>query len=166
LILHQLQAEVDVTLDVGAVTQSVTVTGGAPVLETRQATVSNVEDTRTLAQLPLQLGGAKRDPTMYESTIPGYQGGAGFQSNFNGSIGTYNELLVDGAPAECNPAVLGGCLRGSFSTEAVAEFKVADATGADQGFTAGSVVSIVTKSGTNRVHGSAHEYLRNDAQDA
>jgi Carboxypeptidase regulatory-like domain/TonB dependent receptor len=156
----------DVSLQLGQVTQLVSVTGAAPVIQTRDPTYSNTEDAKTLAQLPLQLGGAKRDATMYESTIPGYQGGAGFTSNFNGSIGTYNELLVDGAPAECNPAVLGGCLRGSFSTEAVAEFKVADATGADQGFTAGSVVTMVSKSGTNTLHGSGYEYLRNNALDA
>lgn len=156
----------DVTLQLGQVSQQVSVTGAPPVVETRDASYANIEDAKTLAQLPLQLSGAKRDATMYESTIPGYQGGAGFTSNFNGSIGTYNELLVDGAPAECNPAVLGGCLRGSFSTEAVAEFKVADATGADQGFTAGSVVTMVSKSGTNTLHGSAYEYLRNNALDS
>ena len=159
-------ARVDVTLQVGQTSQQVTVTGEVPALETRNPAVGNIEDTKTLAQLPLQLSGAKRDPTQYEATIPGYQGGAGFTSNFNGSIGTYNELLVNGAPAECNPAVLGGCLRASFSSEAVSEFKVASDTTADMGFTAGAVVSIVSKSGTNTFHGSAYEYLRNDDLDA
>ena len=157
---------IDVTLQVGPVTQQINITAAPAVVETRDASYGNVEDTKTLAQLPMQLSGAKRDATMYEATIPGYQGGAGFTSNFNGSIGTYNELTVDGAPAEVNPAVLGGAMRGSFSTEAVAEFKVADAVGADQGFTAGSVVTMVSKSGTNYIHGSAYEYLRNNALDA
>lgn len=157
---------VDVALEVGATSQQVTVTGAATLLESRNPTYSNIEGTKTLAQLPLQLSGAKRDATQYEATMPGYQGGAGFTSNFNGSIGTYGELQVDGAPAECNPAVLGGCLRGAFSTEVVSEFKVANDTTSDMGFTAGTDVSIVTKSGTDQLHGSAYEYFRNNAVDS
>jgi Carboxypeptidase regulatory-like domain len=159
-------ARVNVTLEVGATTQQVTVTGAASMLETRNTATNYVEDTKTLMQLPLMVNGAKRDPTQWEVTMPGYQGGAGFETVFNGSVGLYGEQLVDGAPSECNPAALGGCLRASFSAEIVSEMKVSTNVNAESGFTAGQVTSIVTKSGTNQLHGSAYEYMRNDSFDA
>ena len=92
-------ARVNVTLQVGATTQQVTVTGVASMLETRNTATNYVEGTKTLMQLPLMVNGAKRDPTQWEVTMPGYQGGAGFESVFDGSVGLYGEQLVDGAPS-------------------------------------------------------------------
>ncbi len=156
----------NVTLAVGSTTQQVTVSAAASMLETRNTATNYVEDTKTLMQLPLEVNGAKRDPTQWEVTMPGYQGGAGFNTVFNGSVGLYGEQLVDGAPSECNPAALGGCLRASFSAEIVSEMKVSTNVNAESGFTAGEVTSIVTKSGTNQIHGSAYEYMRNNGFDA
>lgn len=157
---------VDVTLQVGSVTEQVSVVGAAPVIETRDSTLNDVVDYTTLTALPLELNGGKRDVTAFEAAIPGYQGGSGFQTVYNGSIGLYGEMLVDGASAECNPAALGGCLRGEYSAEVISEFKVADATDASSGFSAGSMVSMTSKSGTNTLHGGAYEYLENNALDS
>ena len=156
---------VDVTLEVGEITQQVEVTGEAPLIDERTAVYGTVEDTPTLRKLPLQLGGGKRDPTTFIQTVPGFQNGSGFQNTINGSVGTYSELMVDGAPGDVNPAVHGS-FRGGFSTEALAEFKVVSSASAEYGLTGGVVISFVTQSGSNELHGAAYEYLRNEALDA
>ena len=135
------------------------------MLDERSMALGTVEDTETLKRLPLQLSSLKRDPGMYLETVPGYQSGAGFSQNINGGLGTYSELLVDGAPVDTNPAVHGS-FRNGFSSEALAEFKVVNNSSADFGNTGGSVLSFVTRSGTNRFHGAGYWYLRNDALDS
>jgi Carboxypeptidase regulatory-like domain len=151
---------IDVSLELGEVTQQVEVTGAAPVLETDEPVYSNTIATKTLEKLPILLPGLKRDASNYLATVPGYQGGAGFTNNINGSIGTFSELYVDGVPADGNPAVH-GLFRNGFSNETLAEFKVADTPSADQGPTGGALISFVSKSGTNEFHGAFYEYHRN-----
>ena len=141
-------------------TQQVEVTGAVPVLETEEPIYSNTIATKTLEKLPILLPGLKRDASNYLATVPGYQGGAGFSNNINGSIGTFTELYVDGVPADGNPAVH-GLFRNGFSNETLAEFKVADSPSADQGPTGGALISFVSKSGTNEFHGAFYEYHRN-----
>ena len=153
---------IDLSLEVGEVTQQVEVSGTAPVLETSEPVYSDTIATDTLEKLPILLSGLKRDASNYLATVPGYQGGAGFTNNINGSIGTFSELYVDGVPADGNPAVH-GLFRNGFSNETLAEFKVADSPSADQGASGGALISFVTKSGTNEFHGAAYEYHRNTA---
>jgi len=156
---------VDVALQVGQLTQKVTVTGAPPVLETRDTTYSSSMDTQTLQDLPILLSGTKRDPNQYLTALPGYQGGAGFQNQINGSLGVYNEVVVDGVPATDTYA-LAGTLRMPFSGEALAEFKVDQSPSADLPNSGGQVISYTTKSGTDQLHGSAYEYMRNSALDS
>ena len=153
---------IDLTLEVGEMTQQVEITGTAPVLETSEPVYTDTIATNTLEKLPILLNGLKRDASNYLATVPGYQGGAGFTNNINGSIGTFTELYVDGVPADGNPAVH-GLFRNGFSNETLAEFKVADSPSADQGPTGGALISFVTKSGTNDFHGNVYEYHRNTA---
>lgn len=119
----------------------------------------------TLKDLPIQLSGDKRSPANHVSVTPGFQGRAGFENCVNGAVGNYSELLVGGAEGSIFGGVP-GAIFWSFSVEDVAEFKLADVPSADMGNTGGVAVSLVTKSGSNNLHGSAYEYLRNDALDS
>jgi len=156
---------VDVSLAVGQVTQQVNVVGAVPLLETRSGSLTESVSVNVLTDLPLLLSGSKRDPSIYVATIPGYQAGAGFQQSINGSIGAYSELFVDGTPFLINDAVH-GVTRNVFSAEAVGEVKVIQTPMADLGNTGGNVISYITKSGTNQIHGSAYDYFRNSALDS
>ena len=156
---------VDVALVVGAVTQQVTVSGAAPLLETRTGSYSQSVSVNVLADLPLLLSGSKRDPSAFVTAIPGFQAGAGFDQALNGSVATYSELFIDGTPFLINPAVH-GTTRNVFSAESVAEVKVNQTPMADYGNAGGNVISYITKSGTNKIHGAAYEYMRNSALDS
>jgi len=157
--------KVDAKLVVGKVSETVEVTGQAPALETREGTYSQQEDTKTLLDLPNELSGGMRNGANYMAVFPGFQSGAGFNDNMNGSIGGYSEVYVDGTPEETNAAG-GGITRFLFSTEMVGELKMVTTPMADLGNTGGIAVSYVTKSGTNQLHGSAYDYLRNTALDS
>jgi hypothetical protein len=165
LLTAGASVRVDVKLEVGEVTQQVTVTGAPPLLETRSGSLSESVSVNVLTDLPLLLGGSKRDPSIYVATIPGYQAGAGFYNAINGSISAYSELFVDGTPFLINDAVH-GVTRNVFSAEAVSELKVIQTPMADYGNAGGNVISYITKSGSNQIHGSAYEYMRNSALDS
>ncbi len=107
--------KVDAKLVVGKVSETVEVTGQAPALETREGTYSQQEDTKTLLDLPNELSGGMRNGANYMAVFPGFQSGAGFNDNMNGSIGGYSEVYVDGTPEETNAAG-GGITRFLFST--------------------------------------------------
>ncbi len=156
----------DVALELGATTENVLVTAEAPLIDERGVGLQTVQDTKTLAKLPVVLSFFKRDPLDYLTTVPGFTSGQGFSNHINGTVGTYSEILIDGAPAEANSGVRGYLRNNAPSTEAVAEFKVANDPSADAGNTGGAVISLVIKSGTNQLHGSAYEYNRNDVFDA
>jgi hypothetical protein len=166
ITIHEGQnAMVDVSLTVGSTTQTVTVTAPAPVLEARSGSMQTQIDTSSVEELPILLTTFKRDPSLFLTTLPGYQGGAGFSNNINGSIGEYTEVLVDGLPAERDPAVP-GIMQNFLSSEAIGEFELADTPSADLGLTGGNTISIVSKSGTNALHGTVYEYLHNSGLDS
>jgi hypothetical protein len=157
---------IDFSLQVGQVSQTVDVSAAATaLLETRDPTYTDTVETSTLKDLPLVVNGLHRDPSQYLAVIPGYQGGAGFSNNVNGSIGSYGEITVDGAPLEAAGPIR-SLVNSVFSNEIVAEFKVIDSPTADLGNSAGDAMSFVTKSGTNQWHGSLYEYLRNNDLDS
>jgi hypothetical protein len=156
---------VDISLPLGAVTQKVQVTGAAPLLETRSQTVSSTVEMHTLEELPLPLTGWKRDPNQYLTTIPGYQGSAGFSSFINGGVGNTGEITVDGAPVDDQQCVP-GWLRQTFSVEAVSEFNYVTDPTADLPNSGTHVLSYTIKSGTNQLHGSVYDYTRNSAMDS
>ena len=157
--------KLDVRLTVGQVREEVTVSGAAPALETREGAYSVGEGTQTLAQLPLEISGGKRDATQYMTGLPGYQKGNGFSNQVFGSVGGYSEVYVDGTPQEINAAAH-GATRNFFSAEGVEEIKVVATPMADLGNVGGAAISFITKSGTNQLHGSAYGFIRNTALDA
>ncbi|PWU01670.1 MAG: hypothetical protein C5B51_22260 [Terriglobia bacterium] len=156
---------VDLTLEVGSVTESVQVSAVSPLLENDKSTLSSVIDTRTIGNMPLNarqyLDLALLTPGALPSQ-PGQQGG-GF--NVAGARSQSNLFLLDGisnVDTQINSAL------GNFRiTDAVQEFAVQTSVPtAEFGRGQGAQVSIVTKSGTNQFHGSVFEYLRNSDFDA
>lgn len=156
------------TLEVGAATDSVTVTASADLLEQTSNTVGQVIDNRTMQQLPLngrnylQLGnltaGAVPNSRTRDLTFSAY-----------GNRGLQNAFLLDGARNQNYLRGLDNRARDAMrpSLEAVSEFKVQTSNySAEYGASAGAVVTVVTRSGANELHGSAFEFLRNSAMDA
>jgi hypothetical protein len=156
---------IELTLEVGSLTESVQVEGVAPLLENDKSTLSSVVDSRTIGNMPLNarqfLDLALLTPGALPS-VPGQQGG-GF--NVGGARSQSNLFLLDGVS---NMDTQIGSPLGNFRiTDAVQEFAVQTSVPtAEFGRGHGAQMSIVTKSGTNQFHGSVFEYLRNSDLDA
>jgi len=165
---------VDLELTVGQLTQEVTVTGNVAKVETETAAVSDVITGRQIENLNLNgrnvLGltmlvpGAIPD-TGAEALQLGHSG-ATTPASFSGARAEYSNLEIDGG----NNSDEGSGANGGDTTpalESIAEFRISTSTyGADVGQHAGAIIEIVTKGGTKKFHGNAHEFVRNDVFDA
>ena len=150
-----------------------TVTGEAPLLETANADRGMIIDNLRVTELPLNA----RNPFMLSYLSPGitYNGPAIYQRPFdNGAIADWsinggqnrnNEFLLDGAP---NNSIQGGNnIAYVPPVDAVQEFKiVTNSYDAQYGRTAGGVINVSLKSGTNNLHGSIYEFARRKAFDS
>ncbi len=157
----------DVQLRLGSVTTEVVVTGDAPLIEVERTQQANTINSVQIENLP-NIG---RGFTAYVFTLPGVSssdaprvqnpgytfGSSGF--SIGGSNGRNNLITVDGGENEYGS----GQLRNpAISVEAIQEFQVnRNAFAAEFGFTAGTAVNVVTKSGTNNWHGSGYIFYRN-----
>lgn len=162
----------DIKLPVGATSQEVTVTGAAPLIETSNATLGIVVDQQNIVDLPLngrnfaQLGtlipGVIAAPTGLggatgNATIGGF-GDATGSYNVNGMRNQSNSFLLDGAPN--NDSFNSGFVMRP-PPDAIEEFKImSHSYEAEYGRNAGSVVNVVTRSGTNDFHGDVWEFNR------
>lgn len=160
---------VDVVLKPGAVSESVTVEGSAIALDTDNAAVSQLVSQKQVTDLPLNgrnfqqllfIGAGAVQTGGEQGTMRSGQGAA---ISINGSRPESNTYLIDGMlntdQALNTPATM-------LSIDAIQEFKVLSETySAQYGFSANQI-SIVTKGGTNDLHGSVFEFNRNDAFDA
>jgi hypothetical protein len=160
-------------LEVGATTESVEVTAEAPLVDAGSATVGKVIENRRITELPLN----GRSALALVMLTPGVKSQAGpTNSGFVDRGTALSAISINGGPSSMNSFVLdGGNNNSAFladvnvnpTVDAVEEFKVQSNTmSAEFGFTAGGVVNIVTKSGTNRFHGAGTYFVRNDAFDA
>jgi Carboxypeptidase regulatory-like domain len=159
-----------IVLQPGVVTESVEVTGGAPLVDTATSSLGQVIDNKKINDLPLNgrnvwalglLSGNSVPVKGINSNLPFIAGGGRYQSN---------DILLDGI--DNNTISTGGSIgyngiNFSPSVDAVAEFKVkTNNYSAEFGRSAGSIVSAITKSGTNALHGDLWEFLRNQNLDA
>jgi len=159
----------EIMLEVGNVNETVNVTAESPLLDTSSASAGQVIDRRRIADLPLSDG----NPFVLTRLTPGvaYTGDLLFSRPFD-NAGTAsivadgapgrNEFTIDGTP---NMAHGGGVGRVAFvpPAEAVQEFKVETASfDGQQAHTAGATVNVTLRSGTNSLHGSLYEFVRND----
>jgi hypothetical protein len=158
-------------LTVGGATQSVTVNGDASHLQTESSDIGTTVSTELIENLPLEFSGAPRNPLQFVQLTPGYSGvdtnsptsQGGFKLNGGQQSGT--DIFVDGATIELASANLQ--MNYGVSVEAVQEFKVMTNTfDAQYGRTSGGLVNLVTKSGSNTLHGSVYDILRNKTLDA
>src|ERR1700690_1323770 len=164
-------ATVNVTLKVAATTEVVTVTGEAPAVEPTKSEISQVIDTVEIQQLPTN----GRQFVDFALLTPGVATGrTSLQStftepdvvriSFGGMRDLSNAVTVDGADY-INMGT--GSQRATPSQEAVSEFRVVNNSfGAEYGRALGGIVNVVTKSGTNDLHGSLYGYLSNKAANA
>lgn len=155
-----------IVLQAGDVAETVTVTGGSGV-QTRGGGVSLAIDTRNLEALPLN----GKDWTKLTTLAPG--AGRTTTSPVSGVRFSYNTTNIDGLGVnnERSAEPLAGAATysgpGLISTEAIQEFRVITANAdATFGRSSGAQVNVITKSGTNTLHGSGYEFFRNDALDA
>ncbi len=172
-LLVDQRAQVDVQLEIGDVSQSVQVTADAVLVETGSATVGKVIENRRVQELPLN----GRNALSLVLLIPGVKSQAGpTNSGFADRGIQLSAISINGGPSALNSFVLDGAnnnqgyladVNANPTVDAIQEFKVQSNTmSAEFGFTAGGVVNIVTKSGTNQFHGALYHFLRNDKLDA
>jgi Carboxypeptidase regulatory-like domain len=172
------QAELNLTLQVGQVSETLEVTAQAPLLETESSSLGTVVNEKLVNQLPLN----GRNFIQLATLSPGVNG-VGFSASgtimsgtrpddrrpgteifSNGNREGSNNFLYDGID-DNERLTLSIVLRPAV--EAVAQFKIqTNLYSADIGRSSGAVVDVITKSGTNAPHGSLFEFLRNSAMDA
>jgi hypothetical protein len=165
-------ARIDVKLEVGAVTQELTVKAEAPLVQTDDATVSQLINQRDIRELPipanrnmfrLALMGAGMSPGP-PSTVTTSGFGPGFGIAAFGQKVHNNWIILDGAPLR---TAIHGAVRMRPSVEALQEFKVeAGFYQADLGTESGAQIISAIRPGTNEFHGTLFEFLRNDVVDA
>ena len=160
-------ARVDFEMEVGGVVEAINVDSTAVLLDSATSTIATVVENRQITELPL----SGRNPIALVALTPGVRiqggfGGKGQWSNFsvNGGLANANTVLVEGlaldyaqmnAPAYVPPV------------DATQEFRIqTNNFSAEYGRSAGAVVNFGIKSGTNQMHGSVYEFLRNKSLDA
>ena len=158
----------DLALTVGQVSESVEVTGAVTDVDTRDASLGHLMNQKSLIDLPLN----GRNPASLIALVPGVEtvsvptrpSISGVVVRMNGTKGNAQQFLLDGTPFNAVQRSDGNPLP---PPDVVQEFRViANAFSAEYGRNAGGVISTVTKSGTNVLHGTAWEYLRNDKLNA
>jgi hypothetical protein len=162
------RASLDVVLEVGAITESVSVTAETPLIEATSSSVGKVVENREIVNLPLNT----RNPYQLVFLTPGVSGSVSInyddmRYSVNGARVRMLDTLVDGVAAS-HPTVNGAGGVSAFpSVEAISEFKVMGANpSAEYGRSQGSILNVAYRSGTNSWHGSAVEFLRNSEFDA
>jgi hypothetical protein len=161
----------DVTLTVGEVNQSVTVTTQLVQLETTTSEVGTVMARQVLLDLPISLGGSltvgasgRRQIESFTFLTPGVTGSQ-WEKSINGAPGMSQEILYDGIDAQ-NVGAPGFIAESTPPYEAVQEFKVQNALyPAEYGMGYG-VENFTLRSGTNQFHGDGFEFIRNQHLDA
>ena len=163
-------------LQIGAVSETVQVEASAVTLNTESASVGGVIENKRIIELPLN----GRNVVSLAVLVPGVQfgnrtgqgdglggypiPGAGFSVSANGIRETFQVVSLDGTDAK-DPRI--HITNFVPSVEALEEFKIqTNAYSAENGFGGGAVVSMTMKSGTNGLHGTLFEFLRNDKLDA
>lgn len=185
VILHvQDVIAINFTLQVGATSESITVQGGAPLVDTQSGSLSTVVDREFVQDIPLN-GRSFQDLiqlTPGVTSAPGAQPGSQGEFSVNGQRTETNYYTVDGVSATTGVnggAGVGyangatpmetqlGTTQSLVSIDALQEFRINSSTySAEFGRTPGAQISLLTRSGTNNWHGTLFDYFRNDALDA
>jgi len=165
----QQTAVVDFALEVGAVTQEISITSTAPLLTVTEATQGQVIDNQKIVDLPLNgrdyiqlaLLSAGANQQAPGGRVEGFSG--------NGMRASQNNYLLDGVDNN-NAQIAAQGRQGEAvkpNVDAIQEFKVLTSVfSAEYSRATGAVINVSLKSGTNELHGTAYEFLRNEKLDA
>ena len=162
------------TLNVGEISQRVTVTGEAPLVETTSGSLSSVIDRQSVMELPLN----GRDLTGLLATGAGSAlittaskgGNSGFSNrvSLSGARPQDTAVLLDGTATKSTDQGVPAGVSGNFlGGEGIQEFKIEkNSYSAEYGGASGGIINVVSKAGTNNFHCSVYEYHRNTVLDA
>ncbi len=157
-----------ITITPGQTTDTVTVTGEPPLVEQRSATLAQVTEQREIRGLPLNGRNYLQLANLAAGAVPSSSSRDNSFSAY-GNTGLQNAFLLDGARNDNYLRGLDNRSRDMVRPplDAITEFTVQTSNySAEFGASAGGVVNVVTKSGTNQIHGTAYDYLRNSKLDA
>jgi hypothetical protein len=173
----EASVRVDVALEVGAVTETVEVLSAAPLLQTETASLSSVVSGETVQEMPLNGRNVMNLIALSPGVVP--QGGSSGAAQMNGGTNTavtgWGNIQIGGGIANQSAFYIDGAANNSYQNfvalipmqDAIQEFRVvSNNVSAEYGRYGGGVVSMATKTGGNRFHGSAYEYLRNASLNA
>ncbi len=173
-VMVNARQRVDVALRIGSANTTVTVSGGAALLETESSERGQVIGTREVENLPLN----GRSYADLAALVPGVRRNLlenGTDSsrdasfNVNGQRSEFNNFLLDGLDNNAYGTSNQGFSNQAIppSPDAINEFKVeTDNYSAEYGRSAGAVINVSIRSGTNQFHGKAYDYIRNTALNA
>jgi hypothetical protein len=166
-------ATIDIVLEVGNVSDEVTITAEAPLIETSTADRGTIIDNQKVTEFPLN----GRNPFMLSVLSSGvnfngnliyprpFDNGAIAQWSVNGSLAANNDFMLDGAPNNAQAGTNNIAL--VPPVDSVQEFKVqTNSYDAQYGHTGGGVVNVSLKSGSNSFHGAVYEFARRNSWDA
>ncbi len=167
------RAEINLTLETGAVSETIEVTSQSSLVDTTTATFGKVIENRRVQELPVN----GRNALSLVLLAPAVQSGVGPTASGFADRGTQVSMIrINGSPFATNNLVVDGLssvnaylpdVNINPNVDSVQEFKVQTNTmSAEYGFTLGGVVNLVTKSGTNDYHGTLYEFFRNNYLDA
>ena len=173
IVTVQSRVLVNITLRPGSLTETVTVTSGAPPLQTQDASVGQVVQGKTISDLPLNgrnftfLAQLSAGVNQSQRDTRGLQASGSFAAN--GARPSQNNYLLDGIDNNSHlPDFLNGTAYATLPpVDAISEFRIQTGNySAEVGRSSGAVLNATIKSGTNEIHGTLWEFLRNDAADA
>jgi carboxypeptidase family protein/TonB-dependent receptor-like protein len=167
---------INLALKVGQLSDRVTITAEAPLVESTTSAMSSLVDARSIRDLPLN--GRSYDKlallqpgvvTMGSGQAPGaFDYGTGTRFSVTGSRAYANSFMLDGTDINDHAnGTPGGGAGTNLGVDGIQEFKInTSVSPAEYGRSSGGVISAITRSGTNSLHGSAFEFLRNNALDS
>ncbi len=167
-------ARADISMQVGDVSQSVEISSAAPLLQTENANLSHVVNTRSVEELPVNgrnimnlialVPGVVPQGTTDGNAITGKNIFAAGNYQIGGGFANQGAVYFDGVPAN---SALGNLVNLVPSPDAIAEFRVqTNSNSSEFGRYSGGVINISSRSGTNQFHGAAYEFFRNTALNA
>src|ERR1700761_5581334 len=161
---------ITVTLHPGGVQQTVTVSAASASVDTQTSDIGTTITPEEIKNLPLSLSGDMRNPLNFVLLTPGVAGSTpggtpDYRLHISGSVSYSDEVYVDGVPV-MNTNLAGDVGANHPPIDAISQFKLINNNQTAQYGLSSGIISFVFNSGTNGYHGSAFDFLQNDALDA